>query len=161
MSQDAQIVEIDYDLLKIINEIHFTRREIDVISCLIHGRSTKIIACLLPIVAKTVDNHIHNVTTKINCNSRQGVLDFVIKSGKIQLLRQHYATLIIAEHFHKSLKAIARLIKTHEVGSFVIHGTNTPLQQTLICNLEKDFKILGISISVQQNKKKKTRVVSL
>jgi tetratricopeptide (TPR) repeat protein/DNA-binding CsgD family transcriptional regulator len=71
----------------------FTPREIDIIACLIHGRAPKKIAVLLSLSPKTIENHIHNMMLKAECNSREGILDYVEKAGYMPLLRQHYGRL--------------------------------------------------------------------
>jgi len=44
-----------------ISGVYFTRREIDVIACIINGRSVKKIASFLAISSKTAENHIRNM----------------------------------------------------------------------------------------------------
>lgn len=73
-----------------INKILFTTREIDVISCLMHGRSIKKIALLLSISPKTVEVHIRNVMLKIGCHSREKVIDFIESSDCHLMIKEHY-----------------------------------------------------------------------
>lgn len=80
--------------LTVINGIKFTFREIEVISCLIHGRNVKKTSILLNISPKTTETHIRNITAKIECNSREGIIDFIEKSGKIEIIRHLYNHLI-------------------------------------------------------------------
>jgi DNA-binding CsgD family transcriptional regulator len=58
--------------LATINGIKFTRREIDVIACLLSARGTSKIASLLSIAVRTVVTHIRNIMLKLECNSRAG-----------------------------------------------------------------------------------------
>jgi tetratricopeptide (TPR) repeat protein/DNA-binding CsgD family transcriptional regulator len=71
----------------------FTTREVDIIACLLHRRSSKKIGALLSLSSKTVSNHICNIMSKVGCTSREGILDYVEKVGYMPLLRQHYAHL--------------------------------------------------------------------
>ncbi len=88
---------IDISHLKIINGVKFTNREIDIISCMLRGQRAKVIASCLSISSRTVDTHICNILTKLNCTSREGILDFIEKSGKFSLLQKHYHNLLMGE----------------------------------------------------------------
>ena len=57
--------------LSSINNIKFTQREIDIISFIVNGRSTKKIASYLSISPKTVENYVRNIMLKLECNSRE------------------------------------------------------------------------------------------
>ncbi len=78
------------DSNRAVELIPFTSREVDIISCLLHGRSAKKIAVLLSLSARTVENHIYNIMLKIECNSREGVIDYIERAGYLFLLREHY-----------------------------------------------------------------------
>ena len=65
------------DELEIINDIKFTIKEIDVISALINGKSIKSIAALLNLSPKTVETHLRNIKQKLNCSSKETVIDFI------------------------------------------------------------------------------------
>ena len=66
-----------------INGIYLTAREIDVVACLLGGRSTKKIASLLSISVKTAENHIRNIMSKLGYNSRDNIIVFLEKSEQI------------------------------------------------------------------------------
>ena len=66
--------------LETINGIKFTWREIDIVAFMVHGKSTKKIASFLSISPRTVENHVRNIMMKIECNSREAIVDFVEKS---------------------------------------------------------------------------------
>lgn len=76
--------------LAIIDGIKFSRREIDVIACLVKGRATKKISSLLSVSPKTVATHIRNIMLKLDVNSREGILDFIEKSNKNSILLSYY-----------------------------------------------------------------------
>ena len=67
--------------LETINGINFTQREIDIIAFTLTRRSSKTIAPLLSISPRTVENHISNIMMKLECNSREAIIDFIEKSG--------------------------------------------------------------------------------
>lgn len=74
------------DELEIINDIKFTIKEIDVVSALINGKSIKSIAALLNLSPKTVETHLRNIKQKLNCSSKETVIDFIENSNKYLLL---------------------------------------------------------------------------
>jgi tetratricopeptide (TPR) repeat protein/DNA-binding CsgD family transcriptional regulator/GTPase SAR1 family protein len=76
-----------------INGIKFTPREVDILSCLLGGRTAKKIASFLLLSPKTIENYIHNIMVKLECNSRESIVNFLEKSDKVSLLRQHYLIL--------------------------------------------------------------------
>lgn len=96
--------------LKEINEIKFTSREIDIISCIIHSRKEKKIAEFLSVAPKTVNSHVYNIMNKLRYNNRELVIDFVEKSGKLQYLRQYYCCILVENLFEKTLEKIGKLI---------------------------------------------------
>ena len=65
-----------------LEEIHFTRREQDVISCLLHGRGLKKTAQLLGISSSTVETHTRNIMVKLGCHTRERVIDILEQSGR-------------------------------------------------------------------------------
>ena len=50
--------DISFASLKVIKNIRFTKREIDIISCLVGGRSYKKTASILSIAPRTVEHHV-------------------------------------------------------------------------------------------------------
>lgn len=90
-----------------INDVSFTRREIDVISFLISGRSAKKIASFLTISPKTVEYHCSRIMQKISCNSRESIIDFVEKSPQYPYLKIYHTRLIAEGVFEEILKKLA------------------------------------------------------
>lgn len=80
--------------LTAINQVNFTFREIEIIACLLHTRGMKKVGLLLNISPKTVETHIRNINLKINCNSQDGIIKFIEKSGKIEIIREFYNNII-------------------------------------------------------------------
>ncbi len=75
-----------------------TRREIDIVACIINGRSAKKIARLLSISSKTVETHIRNIMLKTDCRSQNFIIDLIEKSEHYGLLKSHYRTLTSYEN---------------------------------------------------------------
>ena len=79
----------------IISNKRLTNREIDVIACLVGGRSNKKAASFLGISPKTIENHIHNIMLKLGCASRESIIDFLEKSEEFSSLKEHYLSILI------------------------------------------------------------------
>ncbi|MBX9804907.1 MAG: tetratricopeptide repeat protein, partial [Alphaproteobacteria bacterium] len=94
-----------HDLTK-INDIAFSRREIEVISFLISGRSAKKIASILNISPKTVEFHCARIMQKLSCNSRESIIDFVEKSPQYHTLKTYHTRLIAEILFEDLLKKL-------------------------------------------------------
>lgn len=92
-----------------LNNISFTAREIDVIACMLAGRSTKKIASILSISVKTAQNHIYNIMFKLGYNCREKIIDFLQISEHVFYLRKHYIDLLIKNYFDLELKKIFAL----------------------------------------------------
>ena len=90
--------------LEAINNIAFTKREIDIVACIIGGRTSKKIAAFLSVSPKTIEAHIRNIMLKLDCNSRECIIDFIEKSGKFAAIKNHYATLLVKKNFELELK---------------------------------------------------------
>lgn len=98
-----------WETLTHIGDIRFTPREIDVLACTLNNRGTSKTANLLSISPRTVITHTTNIMRKVECNSREAIIDFIESSGKLTLLRKHYINLLIDNAFKISLKDLAKL----------------------------------------------------
>ncbi len=79
--------------LQSINDIKFTRRQIDIISHLMRGVGAKLIAQRLDISYRTVETHIKNISQKLSLSGRHSIIDFFEKAGMEPFIRIHYQTL--------------------------------------------------------------------
>lgn len=140
--------------LKIINGIKFTPREIDVIAFIISGRTTKKIASFLSIAPKTVDNHIHNIMMKLECHSRENIVDFIEKSGKFSIVREYYSCLLIKASFKGKLKEISLLVKNVTPFCVIVSccQQNKQDQDLILERLKKHLKLVGITIAFKSIK---------
>jgi tetratricopeptide (TPR) repeat protein/DNA-binding CsgD family transcriptional regulator len=93
------------DHLLIINGIKFSLREIDVIAYVVGGRSTKKIAMMSGLSPRTVENYIRNIMIKLECNSRESIIDFIEKSDKLSAIRAHYSRLIGHQSFSEKTES--------------------------------------------------------
>ena len=129
----------------IINNIHITSREFDIIACLLGGRSTKKIASFLLISTNTVEAHIRNIMQKTGCTSRENIIDFLEKSERFALLKQHYAKMLVKSIFELELKKISNLIKAETDNPCLnIYCAKQKEQSLVILHLEKHLDIAGV-----------------
>lgn len=89
-----------------INNISFTDREMDVISCIISGKTAdKEIASLLHIgSSRTVENYKRTIRQKINCNIQK----FFEKTDKYSVIRSRYIHLLFVNTLQKIFPFICK-----------------------------------------------------
>lgn len=122
------------DELEIINDIKFTLKEIDVISALINGKSIKSIAALLNLSPKTVETLLRNIKQKLNCSSKETVIDFIENSNKYLLFNKHYTNLLINAEFERLLNKIGKI--GQEIAVKCSNVCNKVIQHLSICNIK-------------------------
>lgn len=93
-----------------VKGINLTKREIDIIACLVCRRAASI-PQFLSISSRTVESHIRNITQKLGCNSRDSIIGFIENSDKMSLIKNHYQNIVHYYLFEKLLKEIAVSIK--------------------------------------------------
>lgn len=126
-----------------INNLKFSLREIDIISCVLNMRGAKKIANILQISHRTVERHIQNIMLKIGCNSQEGITDFVEKSSQFLQLKKHYTLLLINSFFQSQLIRISSHIKRQKL-SYNLHVDKNLKQETKL--FEKHMSLLGIEL---------------
>jgi DNA-binding CsgD family transcriptional regulator len=136
--------------LEIINTIRFSLREIDIIACLISGKSTKAIALFLKVAPKTVETHIRNIKSKVNCSSKEELISFIEKSNKYSLIIGHYRNLIISDAFEKILQGISVEMSKKQVELQVICAIKeTREKEPNCCELIKHLSVCGIKATME------------
>jgi DNA-binding CsgD family transcriptional regulator len=73
-----------------VNGVSFTKREVDIISCVINGKSAKSTATLLKISHNTVNVHMRNISNKVGSSSRDSIVKFIEKSDQYLIIHDHY-----------------------------------------------------------------------
>lgn len=141
-----------YKKLEKISNICFTNREIDIIACIVNGRSAKKIANFLSIAPKTVDNHARNIMLKIRCNSRESIIDFVERSDRSNLLRKHYLDLLGQAYFEHQLKNF-RVDKGVEAKVFlIVYNQELHNQENILIaihKIAKHLELIGFSVHLE------------
>jgi len=135
-----------------MNGIHFTRREIDVMACLLHARGTSKIASLLNISPTTVVTHIQNVMEKLKCNSREGIIDFAERSHNLFIIKRYYAHLVVHTSFEKALKSCSRMtvssLEAFNPITLIVYCKSSPHKETVPGPLRAHLKLAGNEVNV-------------
>lgn len=92
-----------------INAVALSQREIDIIACILSGRSAKGIAQFLSISYRTVQVHTFNAMKKLGCTSRESMISLVEKSDQFIPLKEYYLSLLTYNTFEGCLKEVAKL----------------------------------------------------
>jgi tetratricopeptide (TPR) repeat protein/DNA-binding CsgD family transcriptional regulator len=149
-------LNIYYAHLETLNGIRFTPREIDVIACILNGRSAKTIPVLLSIAPKTVAAHIENIRSKAGCSSRESIIDFIEASEKCALIKnEYYLSLLTQNSFEKALQELSKIASPHVCVCSLIYeqGNNTTL--SLVHHLKQHLSLAGFKVkSVVQKEPK-------
>lgn len=95
--------------LLVIKGVEFTPRHIDIISCLVNGEKHKRIGRLLSIEERTVEAHKRKIRDKIAHVSNEDIIYFIQKSGKVSIVRKHYARLLCKHDFENNLKLLPKI----------------------------------------------------
>ncbi len=154
----ALTIEEYYLTLKTINNFRFTNREIDIIASLLGGKSSKKISSLLSISPKTVEIHLRNIMLRIGCNSREALIEFIEKSDKLPLIKEHYSHLLIKTTFEVELKKFLPSAKNSNLNCLLFYYKKQRSKDLLIEELEKHLTIAGIKTCSKVWEKNKAKV---
>ncbi len=111
---DFKNIELYYDQLRLKHayNIQFTKREIDIIACILNGRTShKEIASLLFITPKTIETNKSNINRKIRNATHKSIRDFLEESPNYNKVKSHYKFLLNQYNFEYALSKINHLIK--------------------------------------------------
>ena len=79
----------------VINDVVFTKRESDVLACLIQGLSNKRIGYALPASYKTVETHLRAIMSKLKIHKRAQIISLICKNEPIRIdLDNRYKSII-------------------------------------------------------------------
>ncbi|OJX04030.1 MAG: hypothetical protein BGO76_06335 [Caedibacter sp. 38-128] len=146
----------DFQPFQFIESIRFTHREIDIIACLLQGRTQKTIANFLSIAPRTVETHLRNIMLKLECNSRESIIDYVENAGQSSAFRSRYQALLIQAEFEKQLQAIAQHIKGESYACRFLSEKSQGDEIALIQKLDEHLKKVGIKTSREKVEKSKS-----
>ncbi|MBS0271090.1 MAG: hypothetical protein JSR85_00390 [Proteobacteria bacterium] len=133
-----------------INNIYFTPREVDILTCILQRNSAKKIASLLLISPKTVENHIQNIMKKIRCNARESIIDFLENTKEAFLLKQHYPQLLLKIGFESALQEIATHLKLHQHTCVLIYDLQQRKNIHLLLRIKSDLQLTGLTVKIHE-----------
>jgi len=137
--------------LKPVKGIKFTPKEIDVIACLLGGRSPKTIAPFLSVNPRTVETHLRNIMNKIGGNSRHEIRDFIEKSEQFSGIRVHYLHLLTHVSFETCLNEISGLVGKTKPSCLILTPNKKGEKAELSQRLARDLTRAGIKIVLRKS----------
>ena len=112
---------------------------------LVMYRRAATIPSFLSVSPRTVAAHVHNLMLKLECNSREGIIDFVEQSGNASVIKEHYQSLAVDVLFEKCLREIANLIRNQSfVCTIWFEPNDSASRINIIHKLIKHIKVAGI-----------------
>lgn len=139
---------INDELLRGIDGVALTPREIEVLACLLCGQKVnKQMAFILSITEKTAQIHIGNILKKINCRSREQVIDWLKQSEKQQELIDLYNQKLLPEAlFKNALEKIALAItqETKKDNCLILYSKKQQEQIDFLGRIKEHLSLLGI-----------------
>ena len=157
--QDTILFSSDFysKFLTTIRDVYFTKREIDLIACLVNVKgSSKKIAAFLSISPKTVQKHIENIMAKVGCNATDSIINFVETSESLSFLKKYYFFLQREMIFEKSLKEISKLNYGANLPYCFIQNKNNDF---LVSHLKSHLDLMGCITSTRAHPKKGDSVI--
>jgi len=142
--------------LTAINGIKFTNREIDVITLIFHTRGSSKIASFLSISTRTVETHTANIMRKMDANSREGIIDFVEKSGNSSWVKKHYRNLLTQIDFKKHLLGVFKLIRNQNLLCSLIYEHELEEDKHFISILKDHLILCGIKVTINESRDEKS-----
>ena len=140
-----------------IDNIKFTKREIDIISCIMHNKGEKKIANILSISHRTVGTHQHNIMMKMEVSSRDLIINFIEKSGKSKLIDEYYFNLTTLMRFEAKLKLIGETYKSKPIN--IIINDNMELAKKLcIKSFKKHLQLANVIVCNKDNSDAKLNI---
>ena len=144
-----------YKRLEFLDKIKLTQREIDVLSCILFGRSAKVIASYLSISPRTVEGYWDNLLKKLQCNSRQQIINKLEKSKNLEIFRQHYAFITQQSVFEKNLISLKNIFEIIRPKIKIIYEEGC----IFLNDLERDFLKIGIDPSKEKSFLKNSELI--
>ena len=128
-----------------IRGISITKKEAQIISCLLNGRRTKSIAALFNISPYTVTSHIRNIMTKLNISSQDQLIRCVETSESYIKLKNLYFDFKLQDIFLSILQSVKNIISNRSLNCLIfISEENENIKQLI-----KYFKFVGINTDIQ------------
>ncbi|MBX9786961.1 MAG: tetratricopeptide repeat protein [Alphaproteobacteria bacterium] len=139
--------------LTTVEGVKFSKREIDIISCILNGRTAKGIAHLLSISPRTSEVHTYNIMKKLNCSSRESVITKIEASNSLFIIKNYYLRLLTYMGFEQVLKDISKLIGEEKHTCLLAYwkGENN---LSIIQYIKKHLELAKIKVFFERREKK-------
>jgi len=129
--------------------INFTQREIDVMACIVSGRSVKGTAALLSsgikaIGHRSVETHLLNIRRKINASAKDNIINFVELSAQREIIHSYYQMLLADGEFSRVLEKLKEKIHSNIDAVQVVRFNKTDCYRGLTNRLIQELNYLGI-----------------
>lgn len=150
MCNDKQIYQHH---LKRLNEKNLTKRQVDIMSCIVFNRGSKKISSILNLSHHTVNSHINSLYLKLGFNSREQIIDFVEKSGKFKIFKKYYSLLqqdFLLKNTLDKIKSINRqkkYIVVEEVDKTILQQWSKVREMLLSANIDCKTSIESCRVS--------------
>lgn len=150
---DKKLIKTPYAIyathLNTIGSMKFTNREVDIIAFVMSGRSAKKTAAFFSISPKTVENHTRNIMQKLGCSSKEGIIDFIEKSGSYSQLKEYYLSLLMQSEFKKRLRELSTEIQSPGLQEcLIIYLSEQDKPDAFISLFEEHLKLTGLKTSI-------------
>jgi tetratricopeptide (TPR) repeat protein len=131
--------------LEVINHVRFTKREMDVIACLLNNQ---VVNYYLRISEKTVASHLSSIKNKLNVksNPRSAIIKFINSSNKLLFVKQYYLGLKLQEEFEDVLKGITKLNDEETLPYLIVHEEEKIPRHSFLELFINHLKLAGIKI---------------
>ncbi len=129
-----------------VNAIEFTPREMDILACLLGGRSYKKTADLLDIAHKTVGTHIYHIMEKLGCHAREDVIELLKQSPLLPQLNKHYLSLLKESDFTHKLKVIALSVPKSNPPTCLLIDEQENVESSILTKIQHDLTLAGLHV---------------
>jgi tetratricopeptide (TPR) repeat protein len=151
MKKDTSILPLNfyYEHLTEVNGVKFTPREIDVISCILNGR-TAAIAEFLSIGKRAVERYVSDIRQKAGgLAGRDHIINFIERSGKISLIKNEYYPLLrLRVLFEEGLKRITQKLGIRPSLCLITYEKGEKYPPYIIPYLKEHLKHVGFTVKV-------------
>lgn len=137
MDISFKVISEIYRSFQSLDNKYFTSREVEVIACILTGKSEKKIADILGVSQRGISAHTRNIRQKIGATSKDGIIEFVEKFSSINNLKVLYRELLYQSEFRKTLKKINFKIKNKKIKCSIFLEKKTPFSERLGKNLQE------------------------
>ncbi|MBW8308296.1 MAG: helix-turn-helix transcriptional regulator [Candidatus Paracaedibacteraceae bacterium] len=142
------------EYVETINGVNFTSREIDIMSCMLYGRAIKKTASFFSITPRTVETHIRNIMKKLECHSREAIIDFIENSGDFWRIKNHYLNLLIHIEFEKKLRLLSNLTNNKFIDYKIFYVEGSEDVPSLFYQIIHHLKLIGINVKEFKGKQR-------